>query len=164
MFMPATIFLKIEPEIKGDSPVKGYEGQIEILDYRFGVTQPGGFSFAKGGARVHAKLDDLTLVFRSCSASPKLMQNCATGKHLTKATLTCTKSGDDNKPTKYQEFVMTDVVISSYQTGGGAEDVSHESISLNFAKIDQEFFATDNKGIATSAGKGSWNQQTGATN
>jgi type VI secretion system secreted protein Hcp len=160
--MPATMFLKFEPEIKGESAVKGYEGQIEVLDYQLGVSQEGGFSFAKGGTRVNSKLDDLTVMFRMCSASPKLMQYCATGKHLTKATLTAIKAAGD-KPAKYSEIILTDVIVSSYRTGGAGDgDVPHESISLNFAKIDQEYFATDNKGVATSAGKGSWNQQTGA--
>ena len=164
--MPATMFLKFDPEIKGDSSQKGYEKQIEVLDYRFGISQPGGYEFAKGGTRVHAKLDDLTLVFRTCSASPKIMQHCASGKHLTKATLTCLKSAGD-KPAKYLEIILTDVVVSGYHTGGGGgdrgADVTHDSVSLNFRKIDQEFFATDNKGVATSAGKGTWDQQTGST-
>jgi len=157
------MFLKIEPEIKGDSLQKGYENQIEVIDFRFGVTQSGGFDFAKGGTRVNSQLDDLSVMFRMCSASPKLMQYCASGKHLDKATLTCLKAGGD-KPAKYSEIILTDVVVSGYRTGAGnGDDIPHETITLNFAKIDQEFFATDNKGVATSAGKGSWNQQTGAT-
>lgn len=161
--MPATTFLKFDPEIKGESSAKGYEGQIEVIDYRFGVTQTGGFSFAKGGTRVQSNLEDLTIVFRMCAASPKLMQYCASGKHLTKATLTALKAAGDN-PAKYLEITLTDVVVSGYHTGSGNDqDVPHDVISLNFAKIDQEYFATDNKGVATSAGKGTWNQQTGQT-
>jgi type VI secretion system secreted protein Hcp len=161
--MPANLFLKFEPEIKGESSQKGYEGQIEVTDYRFGVTQTGGFSFAKGGTRVQSHLEDLSVVFRMCSASPKLMQYCATGKHLSKATLTAIRAAGDT-PAKYLEIVLTDVVVSGYHTGAGNEqDVPSDVITLNFAKIDQEYFAVDNKGTATSAGKGSWNQQTGAS-
>jgi len=161
--MPATMFLKFEPEIKGNSELKGYEGQIEVLDFRFGVIQTGGFQFAKGGTRVNSQLEDLSIMFRMCSASPKLMQYCASGKHLDKATLTCLKAGGD-KPAKYSEIIITDVVVSGYHTGAsGNDDVPHETITLNFARIDSEFFATDNKGVATSAGKWSWNQQTCAT-
>jgi len=160
--MPATMFLKFDPEIKGNSSAKGYEGQIEVVNYGFGVAQHGGFSFAKGGTRVNANLEDMTVTFRMCSASPKLMQYCSSGKHLTKATLTCVMAGGD-KLTKYNEIVLTDVIVSSYRTVADGSDFPHESISLNFAKVDQEFFATDNQGIATSAGKGSWNQQTGSS-
>jgi len=163
MYMPANMFLKFEPEIKGESSQKGYEGQIEVLDYRFGVVQPGGFMFAKGGTKVNSQLEDLAVTFRMCSASPKLMQYCASGKHLDKATLTCLKAAGD-KPAKYLEVKITDVIVSSYRTGAGVqEEIPHETITLNFAQIDKEYFSTDNKGVATSAGKGSWNQQTGAT-
>jgi type VI secretion system secreted protein Hcp len=161
--MPASIFLKFEPEIKGESSQKGYENQIEVLDFRFGVSQPGGFMFAKGGTKVQSQLEDLAVTFRMCSASPKLMQYCASGKHLDKATLTALKAAGD-KPAKYLEIKLTDVVVSSYRTGGSSQDdVPQETITLNFAQIDKEYFSTDNKGVATSAGKGSWNQQTGAT-
>jgi type VI secretion system secreted protein Hcp len=161
--MPASIFLKFEPEIKGESSQKGYENQIEVLDFRFGVAQPGGFMFAKGGTKVQSQLEDLAITFRMCSASPKLMQYCASGKHLDKATLTALKAAGD-KPAKYLEINLTDVVVSSYRTGGSSQDdVPQETITLNFAQIDKEYFSTDNKGVATSAGKGTWNQQTGAT-
>jgi len=159
----ANMFLKFEPEIKGESPQTGYEGQIEVLDFRFGVVQPGGFDFAKGGTKVQSRLEDLSVTFRMCSASPKLMQYCASGKHLTKATLTCLKAAGD-KAAKYLEIILTDVVVSSYRTGAGVnDDMPHETIALNFAKIDKEYFSTDNKGVATSAGKGSWNLQTSSS-
>src|SRR5690348_6924432 len=141
--MPTNLFLKFEPEIKGESSHKGYEGQIEVMDYRFGVSQTGGFSFAQGGTRVQSHLEDLTVSFRMCSASPKLMQYCATGKHLSKATLTATRAAGGTLA-RYLEVVLTDVVVSSYRTGAGNEqDIAHDVISLNFAKIDQEYFAVN---------------------
>jgi len=161
--MAANMYLKFSPEIKGESSQKGYEGQIEVSDFRFGVVQPGGFSFAKGGTKVQSQLEDMSVSFRMCSASPKLMQYSASGKHLDKATLTCLKAAGD-KAAKYLEINLTDVVVSSYRTGAGAaDDIPQETITLNFAKIEKEYFATDNKGVATSAGKGVWNQQTGET-
>ena len=78
------MFLKFDPEIKGDSSAAGYEGQIEVTSYGFGVSQPGGFSFAKGGTKVQSQLHDLAVTFRMCAASPKLMQYCASGKHMTR--------------------------------------------------------------------------------
>ena len=77
--------------------------------------------------------------------------------------MTALKAAGD-KAAKYLEINLTDVVVSSYQTGAnGSDDIPNETITLNFAQIDKEYFSTDNKGVATSAGKGSWNQQTGKT-
>ncbi len=160
--MAANYFLKFEPEVKGESKQSGFEGQIEILSFSWGVTQSGGFSYAGGGSSAKSNLQDLSLSFRQCSASPKLMQHCASGKHLDKATLTCLKAGGDSAE-KYQEVVMTDVIISSYQTGGSGDDMPIESMSLNFAKVEQEYFAQDDKGITKSGGKGVWDQQKATT-
>ena len=47
----ANIFLKFEPEIKGESMQTGYDGQIEILSYSWGVTQAGGYESRTISAR-----------------------------------------------------------------------------------------------------------------
>src|SRR6478609_7263972 len=135
-----------------------YEDQIEILSYSWGLTQAGGYSYGSGGTSAKANVQDLSVSFRMCPASPKLMQYCATGKHLDTATLTCLEASET--PQKYLEITLTDVVISSFQTGGSGDDKPIESMSLNFAQIKKEYFKQDDKGVVTSAGSGQWNQQT----
>jgi type VI secretion system secreted protein Hcp len=159
--MAANYFLKFTPEIKGESLQKGYEGQIEILSFSWGVSQAGGYSYGSGGTSAKANVQDLSVSFRMCPASPELMQDCASGKHLDTAVLTCLEAG--TTPQKYLEITLTDVVISSYQTGGSGDDKPIESMTLNFAQIKKEYFKQDDKGIATSAGTGTWNQQTAST-
>jgi type VI secretion system secreted protein Hcp len=161
-FMAANIFLKFEPEVKGESKQKGYENQLEILSMSWGVTQAGGFAYSDGGGVAKSNLHDLSLSFRHCSASPKLMQYCASGKHLDKVTVTCLKAGGDAAQ-KYQVIVLEDVVISSYQTGTSGDEMPIESVSVNFAKVEQEYFAQDDKGITKSAGKGQWDQRKATT-
>lgn len=156
--MASNYFLKFTPEIKGESQQKGFEGQIEILSFSWGVSQAGGFSYGTGGTSSQANLQDLSLSFRHGPASPKLMLNCATGKHLTSVVLTCLRASD--KPEKYLEITLTDVVISSYQTGGSGDDMPIESMSLNFAEIKEEYFEQKDDGSVVSAGSGSYNQQT----
>lgn len=156
--MAANYFLKFDPEIKGESKQSGYEDQIEILSFSWGVSQAGGYSYGSGGTSAKANLGDLSLSFRMCPASPKLMQYCASGKHIDTATLTCLEASGD-KAEKYLEITLTDVVISGYQTGGSGDDKPIESMTLNFAKVKQEYFKQDDKGIVTSAATGSWDQQ-----
>ena len=159
--MAANYFLKFDPEIKGESQQTGYEGQVEILSYSWGLTQTGGFSYGTGGTSAKADLQDLSVTFRICPASPKFMQYCATGKHLASAVLTCLEASET--PQKYLEITLTDVVISSFQTGGSGTDKPIESMSLNFAQVKKEYFRQDDAGMVTSAGTGSWNQQTATT-
>jgi type VI secretion system secreted protein Hcp len=159
--MAANYFLKFTPEIKGESKQSGYEDQIEILSFSWGVSQSGGYSYGTGGTSAKSNLQDLTVSFRMCPASPTLMQDCASGVHLDSAVLTCLEAG--TTPQKYLEITLTDVVISSYQTGGSGDDKPIESMSLNFAQIKKEYFKQNDKGIAESAGTGTWNQQTATT-
>jgi len=159
--VPANYFLKFDPEVKGESQQTEYEDQIEILSYSWGVTQAGGFSYGSGGTSAKSNLQDLSVSFRMCPASPKLMQYCANGKHLVTATLTCLEAGET--PQKYQEITLTDVVVSSYQTGGSGDDKPIESMTLNFAQIKQEYFEQSDQGVATSAATGQWNQQTASS-
>jgi type VI secretion system secreted protein Hcp len=156
--MASNYFLKFDPEIKGEAQQKGYEGQIEILSFSWGVSQAGGFSYGTGGTSSQANLQDLSVSFRHGPASPKLMLHCATGKHITSAVLTCLRASD--KPEKYLEITLTDVVISSYQTGGSGDDLPIESMSLNFAEIKEEYFELKDDGSVVSAGSGQFNQQT----
>jgi type VI secretion system secreted protein Hcp len=155
----ANYFLKFTPEIQGESLQDGHEGEIEILSFSWGVTQAGGYSYGQGGTSAKANLQDLSVSFRMCPASPKLMQNCASGKHLDSALLTCLEASGESAE-KYLEITLTDVVISSYQTGGSGDDKPIESMTLNFAQIKKEYFKQDDKGVLTSAATGQWNQQT----
>jgi type VI secretion system secreted protein Hcp len=79
-------------------------------------------------------------------ASPKLFLACATGEHIKKAVLTCRKAGGEQ-----QEFLlvtMTDLLVSSYQTGGSGHSdiVPTDQISLNYSKIEFEYKPQDEKG------------------
>jgi len=159
--MAANIFLKFTPEIKGESKQTTNPDEIEILSFSWGVSQAGGYSYGTGGTAAKSNLQDLSLSFRMCPASPKLMQYCASGKHLDSALLTCYEAGET--PQKYLEVTLTDVIISSYQTGGSGDDKPIDSMSLNFAQIKKEYFKQDDTGAVKSAATGQWNQQTAAT-
>jgi type VI secretion system secreted protein Hcp len=158
--MPANFFLKFTPDdgIKGESLQEGYTDQIEILSYSWGVTQAGGYGYGQGGGVSKATIHDMSVQFRMNPASPKLMEFSATGVHLDSALFTALEAG--TTPQKYLEITLTDVVISGYQTGGSGDNKPIESMTLNFAKVKQEYFKQNDKGVASSAGTGTYNQQT----
>lgn len=160
--MPANYFIKFTPDVPGESTQTGFEGQIEVLSFSWGVSQAGGFSFGGGGGVAQANVQDLSFSFRQNKSSPKLMEASASGKHFDEVLLTCLRAAGD-KAEKYLEITLTDVIISSYQTGGSGDEMPIESVSLNFAKVKQEFFTQNDKGVAESAGTGTWNQLTATT-
>jgi type VI secretion system secreted protein Hcp len=91
-------------------------------------------------------MQDFHFVMGYCKASPKLFLACATGAHIPKATLTCRKAG--GKQEEYLKVVFTDLLVSSYQTGGSAHGdvVPTDQISLNYSKIEWEYKPQDEKG------------------
>jgi type VI secretion system secreted protein Hcp len=89
-------------------------------------------------------------------ASPKLMLACAAGEHIKEGLLTCRKAG-----TQQQEFLkikFTDILISSYQTGGSGHSdiIPTDQISLNFAKIEIEYKEQKPDGTLGGVTKAGW--------
>lgn len=131
-------FLKIEG-IPGESTDKKHAGEIDVESWSWGESNTGTAAFGGGGGAGKVSMQDFHFVTRLSKASPVLFLNCATGKHLKEATLTCRKAGGGQ-----QEFLtvkMEDVLISSYQTGGSGQSdiVPMDQVSLNFAKITLEY-------------------------
>jgi type VI secretion system secreted protein Hcp len=72
-------------------------------------------------------------------ASPLLMFACANGEHIKHALLTCRKAGKEQQ--EYLKIKLYDLLVSSYQTGGSAgSTIPTESISLNFSKVEHEYY------------------------
>jgi type VI secretion system secreted protein Hcp len=89
-------------------------------------------------------------------ATPKLMLACASGEHIKKAELVCRKAGKEQQ--EYLKIVLSDVLVSSYQTGGsaGSSVVPMDQISLNFAKIEFEYKPQKADGTLDAAAKSGW--------
>jgi type VI secretion system secreted protein Hcp len=83
-------------------------------------------------------MQDFHFVMSVNKATPKLMQACATGEHIKKGVLTCRKAGGQQQ--EYLKVTFSDLLVSSYQTGGSAGDVVPvDQISLNFSKVEFEY-------------------------
>ncbi len=150
-------FLKIEG-IDGESTDSKHKGSIELESWSWGESQSGGFSSASGGAGAgKVSMQDFHFVMRVNKASPKLMLACATGEHLKKATLICRKAGKDQQ--EFLKFTMTELLVSSYQTGGQGNStlLPTDQISLAFGKIETEYKGQNEKGQLASPVKAGWN-------
>jgi len=93
-----------------------------------------------GGGAGKASFNDLSITMKANKATPMLMQYCATGQHYKKAVISVRKAG--GRPDEYYTITMSDVLVSSYQTGGSSGDSRPmESLSLNFSKIEFDYKA-----------------------
>ena len=130
-------FLKIDG-IQGESPDHKHKDEIQLESWSWGETQSGSMSAGGGGGAGKVQMQDFHFSMRVNKASPKLLLACATGEHIKSAILTCRKAGKDQQ--EYLTYKFTDVLISSYQTGGSQGEVlPTDQISFNYTQIETEY-------------------------
>ena len=73
-----------------------------------------------------------------------------------KSVLTCRKAGGNQE--EFLKYTFSDVLISSYQTGGsgGSDIVPTEQISFNYAKMEVEYKEQKADGTLGGAVKSGW--------
>ena len=133
--MAVDFFLKIDG-IEGESKDSKHTGEIDVLSWSFGASQAGTMAGGGGGGAGKVSMQDFSFQMRMCKATPKLLLHCANGKHIPSALLTARKAGEQQQ--EYMKIKFTDLLVSSYSTGGGGEEPL-ENISLNFSKIEFEY-------------------------
>jgi len=142
-------FLKIEG-VEGEATDSKHAKEIEVLSWSFGETNAGSSGHGTGAGAGKVSMQDFHFTMTACKASPRLFICCATGEHLKKATLVCRKAGKEQQ--EYMTWVFTDVLISSYQTGGSPGDVvPTDQISFNYTKIEFEYKPQKNDGTLDAA-------------
>jgi type VI secretion system secreted protein Hcp len=145
-------FLKIEG-VDGESADGAHKNWIEIDSYSWGETNRGALASGGGGAgKVY--MQDFHFMKKLDKASPVLMQACAQGEHFKMATLVAIKEGAGRQ--EFLKVTLTDVLISSYRTGGSSGVVPTDQFSINFAKIEYEYMPMNPDGSLGEAVKASW--------
>lgn len=131
-------FLKIDG-IDGESPDDKHKNEIQLESWSFSERQSGSAGYGGGHGAGKVQMQDFHFTMKVNKASPKLFLACATGEHIKKAVLTCRKAGKEQQ--EYLSWTFSDLLISSYQTGGtGASDViPTDQISFNFTKVEVQY-------------------------
>jgi len=131
-------YLKIKG-IEGEAQDKTHKNEIEVESWSFGESNSGSHAHGAGGGAGKVAMQDFHFVMKINKASPKLFLACATGEHIPEAVLTCRKAGKEQQ--EFLKYKFSDLLISSYQTGGSAHGdiVPTDQISFNFSKIEVEY-------------------------
>ncbi len=128
--------------IKGESQDDKHKETIEVESFSWGASHPGSSGLGTGASTGKVSFQDLHFVAHVNKASPKLMQACAGGDHIKKATLYVRKAtGHDVGQKEFYTITLEDVLVSSYQSGGtaGSGLIPTDQFSLNFTKIKYEY-------------------------
>lgn len=131
--------------IKGESETEKFKEQMQIQSFSFGASNAGSSGAGTGAGSGKVSIQDFSFTIENGKASPQLFLACCKGNHIKKAVFTMRKSGGaiggDATPYNFQVITFTDVVISSFHTGGSAlgDPIPTESCSFNFTKIEYEY-------------------------
>ena len=138
--MPVDYFLKIDG-IEGESADKKHAKEIDLDAWSWGESQTGSGTPGGGGGAGKVSMQDFSFTMKFNKASPKLMLACATGKHIKTARLAVRKAGQGQQD--YLTLTFTDVLVSSFQTGGSEASglLPLDHVSLRFAMIEVEYKA-----------------------
>jgi type VI secretion system secreted protein Hcp len=153
--MAQDIFLKIEG-IAGESRDAKHAGEIDVMDWSFGVSQTGNFHTGGGGGAGKANFQDFHFVHPIDKASPRLFLACASGEHIKNAVLVVRKAGKEQQ--EYLKFTFSDLLVSSVQDGGagGSAELPHQTVTIAFTKVEIEYRPQKADGTLEAAIKNGW--------
>jgi type VI secretion system secreted protein Hcp len=135
--MAVDFLLKIDG-IKGESQIDKHKDEVDVLAWSWGMTQTGTMHVGGGGGAGKVNVQDISVTKYVDKATPALIQMCCSGKHIKQAVLTARKAGD--KPLDYLKIKMSDVLVTSVNSGGsGGDERLTENVTLNFTKYEMGY-------------------------
>lgn len=150
-------FLKLDG-IPGESVDNKHKGEIDVLSWSWGESQPTPVNPGSGGGSGKVAMTDLHVSANLSKASPQLLLACAAGTHIKGAVLTGRKGGKAQG--EFLTFSLSDVLVSAYQTGGATAEAPLDSISLSFSKIEMTYREQSAKGGLGPAIRVGWDRKT----
>jgi type VI secretion system secreted protein Hcp len=144
---PDVAFFLSIPGIPGSATTKGFEGQIELLTWAWGVDAPTSTGGGGGGGAGKASPREVIALAPSDIQSPLLLGDTNTGKHVLNVVLSCVRK--PKKPftfmtLKFDEVVFTSYAVTPDPTNGLPLDLVH----LVFRKLTQTVIPQNPDGTA----------------
>jgi type VI secretion system secreted protein Hcp len=133
-----------------DGPSTSKKGHVDILSFSFGASNTATYGTGASGKESTAgvtQIGDVTFMKVTDKTTPTLFGHCTTGFHIPKATLLYDKPVGGAQE-DYFKVEMDDVIITSYQVSGSAENPV-ESLSLAFEKVKVYYNPQDDEGKLT---------------
>jgi type VI secretion system secreted protein Hcp len=141
-------FIKIDG-VPGEATDDKHKDWISLASFNWGVSQSA--AMAGGGLSAgKANFQDFSVAKRMDKSSPILFQHCATGKHTKQLSVSlCRATGEKRE---YLLYKFSDVMVTSYQTGGSpeGEDIPMESVTFAYTKVELTYTPVNSQGKAGS--------------
>lgn len=131
------------------------KGEIEVLSWNWGVSQPSGAGSGGGSGRGKAVPGDFHFVHLYDKASPVLAKHCVSGKHFKDAKLTARKAGEGQQD--FLTVTMKEVFITSVMPAGAQGGDVMEQVSCSYKDVEFAYKPQDEKGALGGEVKFGWN-------
>jgi type VI secretion system secreted protein Hcp len=139
--------LKIDG-VDGESAHKDHKGEIHVLSWSWGVSQPSSSGIGGGAGKGKAVPSSLQWTHSYDKASPVLAKQCASGKHFPTAIMTVRKAGEGQQD--FLKITMKKVLVTGVKPGGNAAGDVSETVSMDYDDIEFEY--KEQKGDGTLGG------------
>lgn len=133
--MAQDTFIKING-IDGESQDASHLNEIDVIGWRWKVSQDSTMMSGSGGGAGKATVSDLEFTHKLDRASPNLARYCFTGKHVDQVKLTVRKAGECHSITSRSRCTTWSSPVEPI--GGG--DECHEEVHLSFSTMKHEYF------------------------
>lgn len=136
--MASNIYLKFDPEVKGEAGDQGFEGQITLDSINFGMSSA--VTALSGGRAAKVQVDNALVTKHADVSSPVLISHLVKGTVFKSAQVSFVKARGTGPPLRYLTYTFGDVIITSWssspkQTG----DIPHELMNLSFGNFKVEY-------------------------
>jgi len=142
-------FLKLAG-VTGESVKDQHKGEIELLSFSWGVTNPTTVGSGTGLAAGKAAVSDFSITKPTDTASGALFKNCCSGKHFDTAVVSLQKSTGAASGEVYLKYEFDKVMITNVSWSGSASgaggDHPVEHVSFAFEKVKVTYKAQDSSG------------------
>ena len=149
--------------VTGESQRAGHEGEIELISFDQGGSNPSSVGIGSGGGTGTVNLTSFNFMKKTDAASAQLFQHMCTGKHFPTAKVTLYKSGGDGGAVDYLSFDFEEVYVDNITWSGseGGDGIPMESVSMSFGKFTITYNEQNPDGTKGGSHVGSWDVRTG---
>lgn len=152
--MALDMFIKID-SIKGESQDDKHKDEIDVLSWSWGMAHANSPQPGSGAGAGRVSIKDLTIIKRTDRATPGLMLACSKGSNIKEATLTVRKAGE--RPIEFVRMKLNDIIVSSLDACScGDEPALTEQLTLNFSKVQFDYFRQKPDGTSDAATTFKW--------
>lgn len=150
-------YLKIEG-INGESEDDKHKNWIEVSNVLYAINQPRAETVSTAGGLTSGRAELFPINFTKLAdiASPVLLQTCAAGKTIPKATFEFVRADGDGKPITYFKIDIENLMIASITPDSGDGGVISERVQLAYARIKWNYTRQSIRGGTQGNTSGGW--------